>query len=208
MPVLRLRLFFLLSLALMVVGCAANDDSAGLLRAALDASAPDEGTPVASAKAGNAGRGDIMSAYLAAVQAEGKLDSRYHLQLQDGARTGHNLTQGFDATFDGHGFRLEQATDRAGVQVGTRAIRCGEARVEVGEGRLHDAANEPHRISIARAAKGVAFEEWGVNGPLGGGAGVHLPERSVRGQSVGDVYRSRRRRHDGCGRRRLGHAAG
>ena len=172
------RFVVVLAVLLTLVGCSANDEPGALLAAALDASVNEANTPPprsVSAGTDDAAKASVMAAYVAMEQAVGKTDARYHLARNGDVLGGHNFAQGFDATFDARGFEVKHGQDGWHARIETRAIRCGTVRIEVGAGQVRSVAGEPHRVSIARAVKNDAFEEWAVNGPLGVEQGFTFP---------------------------------
>ena len=180
------RFFIALAVLLTLVGCSANDEPGALLAAALDASVNDSITPappVVSAGTDDAAKASVLAAYVAMEQAAGKTDARYHLARTGEAFGGHNFAQGFDATFDARGFEVKHEQDGWHARVETRAIRCGDARIEVGAGPMRNVEGEPHRVSMARAVNGAAFEEWAVNGPLGVEQGFTFPSDPCAGRA-------------------------
>ena len=172
----------------LVSGCSDRSPSGSSLFDAFDASVGAAQLPPRAASApsddGADAKTSLLAAYVAARQAEGKADARYHLAPVGDALGGHNFQNGFSASFDARGFELRHALDGWSARIDTRAVRCGDERIAVGAGRVRPVEGEPHRVSTTRAAGKVALEEWAVNGPLGVEQGFTFPSDPCGGRAA------------------------
>ena len=129
----------------------------------------------------------LYAAYVAARQAEGAAESRYHARRDERGLVTSNAARGVDGHFDARGVTLSGAArgvtlsgaargvTLSGAARGVtlsgrleaRELRCGARTAVVGEG-VPELDGAPNRVAFdRRVGGGFTLREWYVNGPLG-----------------------------------------
>ena len=111
----------------------------------------------------------LYAAYVAARQAEGAADRRYHARRDERGLVTSNAARGVDGHFDARGVTLSGAARGVTLsgRVEARELRCGARTAVVGEG-VPEVDGAPNRVAFdRRVGGGFTLREWYVNGPLG-----------------------------------------
>ncbi|MFI5301229.1 MAG: FG-GAP repeat protein, partial [Polyangiales bacterium] len=145
-----------------VCGCGSSTLATSTADAGADASIT---APVAATR--TLGRPSLMEAYVASRQAEGASDPTYHLVRDRDRLRARNGAIGVNAGFDVHGIEVSHVAEGWRVRVDTRAVRCGDRRVDVSAPTVSPSGGAPNRARLDRRMGDLAIEEWATNGPLG-----------------------------------------
>ncbi len=141
---------------------------------------------------------ELRAAYIAARQAEGASDSRFHLTVTTGHVVARSV-RGLEGWFDGRGVELRSPGIAGRLE--PMSLRCGGRELGTRQERSvvdGAAANRLHR------SHGPGVTEWWVNGPLGLEQGFDLDLPDCSGEVAIDIATSGLPLHATAGAVRLG----